>query len=84
MMYDTRTRDRKWNITYYDYSSNMGSREPIQVKINLIIFTKRWSITLFLKMFHNFMYTKQRRYKKNKKLVYISDLGLRITVTLIL
>jgi len=24
MMYDTRTRDRKWNITYYDYSSSLG------------------------------------------------------------
>jgi len=24
MMYDTRTKDRKWNITYYDYSSNLG------------------------------------------------------------
>jgi len=24
MMFDTRTKDRKWNITYYDYSSNLG------------------------------------------------------------
>jgi len=24
MMYDTRTKDRRWNITYYDYSSNLG------------------------------------------------------------
>jgi len=24
MMYDTRTKNRKWNITYYDYSSNLG------------------------------------------------------------
>ena len=27
MMFDTRTRDRKWNITYYDYSSNIGGVE---------------------------------------------------------
>jgi len=24
MMYDTRTKNRKWNITYYDYSSSLG------------------------------------------------------------
>lgn len=24
MMYDTRTKNRRWNITYYDYSSNLG------------------------------------------------------------
>ena len=27
MMYDTRTKGRKWNITYYDYSSNLGAMD---------------------------------------------------------
>merc|ERR1719410_2704832 len=27
MMYDTRTKGRKWNITYYDYSSNLGTMD---------------------------------------------------------
>jgi serine/threonine-protein kinase/endoribonuclease IRE1 len=26
MMFDTRTKDRRWNITYYDYSCNIDSR----------------------------------------------------------
>ena len=30
MMYDTRTKGRKWNITYYDYSSNLGTMESIK------------------------------------------------------
>ena len=27
MMYDTRTKGRRWNITYYDYSSNLGTMD---------------------------------------------------------
>ena len=27
MMYDTRSKGRKWNITYYDYSSNLGAMD---------------------------------------------------------
>ena len=30
MMYDTRTRDRRWNITYYDYSSSLGGMDMSQ------------------------------------------------------
>lgn len=30
MMYDTRTKGRKWNITYYDYSSNLGTIESVK------------------------------------------------------
>ena len=30
MMYDTRTKGRKWNITYYDYSSNLGTMESVK------------------------------------------------------
>jgi serine/threonine-protein kinase/endoribonuclease IRE1 len=30
MMYDTRTKDRKWNITYYDYSSSLGGIDMSQ------------------------------------------------------
>ena len=71
MMFDTRTRDRKWNITYYDYSSNMGSREPIQVKINLIIFTKRWSITLFFENVSQFHVYKTEEVQKKIKNWYI-------------
>jgi len=29
MMYDTRTPDRKWNITYYDYAANMADSEAV-------------------------------------------------------
>ena len=31
MMYDTRTKDRKWNITYYDYSTNINARNSVEV-----------------------------------------------------
>ena len=27
MMFDTRSKGRKWNITYYDYSSNLGAMD---------------------------------------------------------
>ena len=30
MMYDTRTKGRKWNITYYDYSSNLGTMDTVK------------------------------------------------------
>ena len=30
MMYDTRTKGRKWNITYYDYSSNLGTMDSVK------------------------------------------------------
>ena len=30
MMYDTRTKGRKWNITYYDYSSNLGTMVSVE------------------------------------------------------
>ena len=32
MMYDTRTPDRKWNITYYDYAANMADSEAVTVR----------------------------------------------------
>ena len=30
MMYDTRSKGRKWNITYYDYSSNLGTMDTVK------------------------------------------------------
>ncbi len=31
MMFDTRTENRKWNITFYDYTTNMADRDILQV-----------------------------------------------------
>ena len=30
MMYDTRSKGRRWNITYYDYSSNLGTMDSVK------------------------------------------------------